>query len=673
MGPFGVIDGEGFDGSKVPIAGRITASALSRPQNGKTLLFVGSAFGGIWRSADLGRTWEPKSDREESLAIGALVADKDGIIYAGTGEANVAFRDLVVTGDRLIAGAKGRGLLRSFDQGDSWDLVGGDVFADAAFSQIAVLEDRRLIAATTKGLFVSDDRGLTWKKQRLGHEDLSASTSVVVNTKRHNVAFAAVWGQGVFRSEDAGSPMPTWKPVRDGLPLSNLGRIQLAWSEDDPESVFALVSTSDHVLRGLYESGDGGRVWRAVDGVPDLLNGEGFFHMLFGAHPWDSNVIYLGGGGKRGTHGSSLYRGTRNGGRWNFAPVGSNLHTDFISVTFDITEPRRIFVSSGGGLWRSDDNGESWVSCNGGLAVTQTTHIAQHPHRTDVLLVGTQDNGTLRHDAETGWHHVDGGDGGYVAIDQDDPKFFYDEFSGYRIARSEKAGIDGSFVPSHPLIGKVSSSFFAPFDLNPANQSEIALAADRLYLSGDRGLSWKKIPFDFIGPEEFIRSLRYANERTIYLGTSTGSVFKLLRSGTGWTVRRIAVGEDFGESVPINAFGLLPNSNGVLVAMESTRDAPLWKIEELPGSQTETLTNISGDGQKSRLSGPAYSVFSDGSFIYAGVRQGVWYSPDGGSSWYPAGNGLPNVPVFDIQKHPLRPLLRASTFGRGVWQLTLAD
>jgi hypothetical protein len=57
--------------------------------------------------------------------------------------------------------------------------------------------------------------------------------------------------------------------------------------------------------------------------------------------------------------------------------------------------------------------------------------------------------------------------------------------------------------------------------------------------------------------------------------------------------------------------------------------------------------------------------------LYVGADIGVWHSPDAGANWAPLQNGLPDAPVFDLQLHPTQRLLRAATYGRGVYELAL--
>ena len=58
--------------------------------------------------------------------------------------------------------------------------------------------------------------------------------------------------------------------------------------------------------------------------------------------------------------------------------------------------------------------------------------------------------------------------------------------------------------------------------------------------------------------------------------------------------------------------------------------------------------------------------------VYVGADIGVWHSDNRGQSWEPFENGLPDAPVFDLQIHPTQRLLRATTHGRGVYEIPLS-
>ena len=100
--------------------GLVTALAVN-PNNSK-VLYLGSAQGGVWRSADGGDTWVPIFDRQPCLGIGepagiAIDPANTGIIYVGTSS-----RDGSAEPDTI--GQPAKGLFKSTDGGASWIALG---------------------------------------------------------------------------------------------------------------------------------------------------------------------------------------------------------------------------------------------------------------------------------------------------------------------------------------------------------------------------------------------------------------------------------------------------------------------------------------------------------------------------------------------------------------------
>jgi hypothetical protein len=89
--PNGQTSSAASGGSRVNVTGRITEIVVD-PTSPSTM-YVATAGGGVWKTVDGGVTWSPKSDKEVSLAIGALaMAPSDSNrLYAGTGEGNIFY------------------------------------------------------------------------------------------------------------------------------------------------------------------------------------------------------------------------------------------------------------------------------------------------------------------------------------------------------------------------------------------------------------------------------------------------------------------------------------------------------------------------------------------------------------------------------------------------------
>src|SRR5262245_33687964 len=84
----GVISGLGMRniGPSVP-SGRVAAVAAVNT-GGKTLLYVGAASGGVWKSEDGGTNLKPVFDKESVQSIGAVTIDPKNpkTVWVGTGE-----------------------------------------------------------------------------------------------------------------------------------------------------------------------------------------------------------------------------------------------------------------------------------------------------------------------------------------------------------------------------------------------------------------------------------------------------------------------------------------------------------------------------------------------------------------------------------------------------------
>lgn len=682
LGPFAVPEGEAYDGRRVPVSGRVTSLALD--SGDAATLYLGSALGGVWKSADRGESWEPLSDREASLAIGALVTDpkRPGTLWAGTGEANLAFREQLVVADRPLSGHAGKGVLKSVDGGRSWRLRGEDVLDGAAFAELAVSphQPSLLLAATTRGLFRSLDAGETWGRLEAGLPSsgpLAMATSAVFHPSLPGVAFAAFWGKGVFRCEGMGEAGLSCRQLFGGLPLSNVSRIGLAASAAAPDTLFALIANADSFLRGLYISEDGGESWRSIPNAPDLLQGQGFFNLLLAAHPRQPGVLYLGGSGNRRDHPSSLYRAVRVNGEWRFIPLGSELHIDLHSLIIDPRDTDTLYAGTDGGAWRTRDAGRTWTACNYGLATLQFTRIDQHPSSPAYLLGGTQDNGTLIFRGGPVWDHGDDGDGGFVAIDRTRPEVVYNEFTLHKIARSEKAGEYGSFKPIYPEVKGSRSAFLAPFALDPGDPRTLALGLERVHLSKDSGETWTAITLDLsrgwtsARKVSAISSLLYPRSGLLYAGTTDGKVWRLSQAGGIWqsTDLTAAAGAPAADRY-VADFAVAPDDPDLLLVAFAGGEGPsLWRCHF--GADGAKWSPATGAGQGTLPAGPVFTIEADPrapSRLYAGLSEGVWVSLDGGASWRAFDEGLPRTSAFDLQVHPSLPLLRVATHGRGVWE-----
>src|SRR6185312_13522339 len=174
-----------------PLRGGWATSATGVPGKPDTF-YMGTADGGVWTTADAGRTWNPLFDHEGAASVGALaLAPSDpAVLYVGTGQ--VSARWDITSGNGIYRTGDGgrtwehRGLADSYDIGRLWiDPRNADVVLAAAQGHLFGPNAERGVLRTTDG-------GKTWSKvlfvdENAGAVDLSGDPAAP------DVLFASTW------------------------------------------------------------------------------------------------------------------------------------------------------------------------------------------------------------------------------------------------------------------------------------------------------------------------------------------------------------------------------------------------------------------------------------------------------------------------------------------------
>src|SRR5207248_3184804 len=92
-----------------------------------------------------------------------------------------------------------------------------------------------------------------------------------------------------------------------------------------------------------------------------------------------------------------MVRSVDGGTNWTFINTYdfNGYHPDVHSFAFDPTTPNRFYMTSDGGVHRSEDGGASYTDVSDGLAITQAWDIAIDQSVPDKTYLGTQDNGAV--------------------------------------------------------------------------------------------------------------------------------------------------------------------------------------------------------------------------------------------------------------------------------------
>jgi photosystem II stability/assembly factor-like uncharacterized protein len=267
-------------------------------------------------------------------------------------------------------------------------------------------------------------------------------------------------GDGVYKSTDAGKTWMHLEGLRDGQQIG-----QLAIDPKDPNRVFVAVTGHPYgpnKERGLYRSLDGGKTWKNVLFVDDKTGASevqidpqhpkivfaGMWQRQQG--PWENGSFNGPGGG--------LYRSDDGGDTWK-RQSGNGLPDDILQVQIAIapSDSRRIYAEVGTlhgtvMLMRSEDEGLTWV------------HAPDHDSRPEA--------------------RIGGGDVPVPVVDPKDPNTLY--VASVVTWKSTDAG-----KTWFGLRGAPGGDDYQNVFVNPNNTDIIALASDQgVIISQNAGKTW---------------------------------------------------------------------------------------------------------------------------------------------------------------------------------------
>jgi photosystem II stability/assembly factor-like uncharacterized protein len=641
-------------------SGRIASIAV-HPTN-PAILYIGAAQGGVWKSIDGGASWVPLTDTQCSLAMGSIAIDpvNPQILYAGTGE-------LHFSGDSYY----GCGILRSIDGGASWTQMGASVFdfttGGARVSRVAIdptsagsAGSTLVYAATSSGLFRSTNSGLTWTQTLAG-----IATDVVIDPVDPRILYSAIGAtsgsnqNGVYKSTDRGA---TWTPLTSGFPGGNTGRIALAIAPSSPSTVYAAIQDafggggSDGQLLGIYRTIDAGATWARLAASGADCASQCWYDLFLAVDPLDAAVVYFGG--------VLLYRSDDGGAL--FRNITRSIHVDQHTIAFDPTNPSTVFVGNDGGIFRTQNRGGSWTSLNTNLAITQFyAGVSAHPLDPNVVLGGTQDNGTLEFGGTTTWAVALGGDGGYTAIDYIDPTRAWAEtqwspnsgFSGPRL----RIGAAG-FGP--PMVTGINTAepalFIPPLVMDPVNPDILYFGTIRLYRTTNSGNLWTSLTNDLSKGTGRVSSIAPApsDPSVVYVGTNDGNVHVTRDSGATFTLRITGLPNRAVTDIAVDG----DDAATATLTMSGFGTGHVFRTTDYGVTWSDASGNLPDLPVNAALTHPGL-----GTDLYVGTDLGIFRSTNSGGSWTPFNPGLPNVAVFDLIYSSTTGIAVAATHGRGVF------
>ncbi|MCX6550896.1 MAG: hypothetical protein NTY02_07805 [Acidobacteria bacterium] len=654
--------------------------------------YYGSVGGGVWKSANAGRTWNPIFDSQPVASIGAIAVapSHPNVVYVGTGESDM--RDSI---------AFGSGVYKSIDAGATWTHVGLD-----ATKQIArVIVDPKnpaivFVAALgnaygpspDRGVFRSLDGGATWQKVLYKNDSVGA-VDLVFDPADSRVVYAAMWatrrppwfiyapsngpGGGIFKSVDGGT---TWLPLTAGLPTEGLGRIGLSISAANPRRVYAIVDAKDG---GLFRSEDAGATWAKISGDARIW-GRGWYFEKITADPKNADIVYVPN--------TSIYKSTDGGASWTpikGAPGGDDYHGLWIAPE----DPNRMITASDQGAVVTLDGALTWTSWYN-QSTAQLYHVAAD-YRFPYWVTGAQqDSGavgtpTRSLNAVISMHDwvglCAGGESGYTAPDPLHPEILF----GGTVTRCNVVTRIGQNVsPERGQAGPFRHAWTQPLVFSSADPHALYFANQYLYKTTNGGDTWTQLSPDLTREDPGVPSnLDAASAADAPADKRRGVIYTIAPSPVRAPLVWVGTDDGLVHVTPDNGKtwrnvtppALTPWSKVTMIEA-SHRDADT----AYAAVERHQLQDYEPYIYRTRDAGTTWQLITKGlprgiyvqtvkedtvrrGLLFAGTERGVFVSFNDGDDWQALQLNLPPTSMRDLAIHGDD--LIVATHGRGFWVL----
>lgn len=684
-------------------------SVVTDPTDAK-IVYLAVSGGGVWKctNADLltssDWTWTPITDGLPSssssgnVSVGAMtMSPTDHLtLYLGAGDA---------------FDAAGTGLYKSIDGGASWTaatLTGAT--PTRTCDLLALADGTTVLAGTNAGLMRSTDGGATfalvgggltagevWSVQQFSATELAC-------TVQDGTGAGSIW-----YSSDSGA---TW--TQAGLSgITTPSRMTVATSPASASQGWGIYEDSaGNIARGLMKTTDKGHNWTFV-AAPTVSGGlfqgtgaqmgtdggQGFYNHGIAVDPTNVNNVFVGAN-------LALYRTLNGGTSWQqmthwYGNLHVYAHADFHTTSWAKTGTKTLFIGNDGGLCIVRDPLRATIPSGSGTVASDPTfidnrrnkglasHLVYNLGSTSAttpagaqyeISLGLQDNGTrIRQGSgaalqtSSTFDDAIGGDGFGTVINQTDGTKMLGSVYYTSIQRSTDAG--ATFSAATTGITEANDSANAPFNPKIAlgqtstPDTVYTFTNAKVYKSTNWASNWAAM--SMTGFTGVVRNVNGARSSSAVGIAGSGGRFWITYNGSSWTGGTDITGGNFNTSY---IWFDTTNDQTVYGATVAASKTAHHLFKSVNGGTSWTFIDQTAGGADNGFPFgiPVHVIQNDPSShntLYAGTDFGVYRSTDAGATWVRYGTGLPMVATRDLYISSDGSVLRAATFGRGVWEM----
>ncbi len=611
------------------ISGR-TTTVRYHPTN-PSIIYIGAAFGGVWRSTNGGSNWVPMSDFEVSMSSGSIAIDptNPNIIYYGTGEATYSG-----------ASYYGRGILKSTNGGSTWTNYTSGLPSLTYCSRLVIrpgFPNQLFAAMGNGGLYKSTDAGVTWTQVVSGRCD-----DIVFSPNGAN-AYITGSGTGYRISTDGGLTFNPNGSVSMGT------RNHIAICRNVPSVLYIAVYSGSSIT--TWKSTNSGANFSQVAVGTNFSGSQAWYDFYMQVNPFDPNYAYVGSIDIwRTTDGGTSFQNITNG------YSGGYVHVDQHNMDFSPVNSDELIAVNDGGVWKSTDRGTTFTNMNVTLTLTQFYRIASDPSNVNHVMGGTQDNGTQRTLGTLNWSAAFGGDGGEVCFHSQNQQYILGETQNNGVRRSQNGGSSWSSATSG-LSG--SGAWVGPLISHPTTSGIFYTARQQVFRSDNWGASWTAISS---GTSGTIREMAISRSNpSVMYATSGSQIYKSTNAGTTYTNVTSGLPARTITSVYVHP----DSSNVAVISFSGFGAGKIYKTTNGASSWFSISGNLPDSPTNDVL---IYYPGTSTSIYYAAMDVGVFFTNNYGSSWIELADGLPNTVAMHLDYNQATNRLRIGTHGRSVWE-----
>jgi photosystem II stability/assembly factor-like uncharacterized protein len=632
-----------------PHRGGRTVGGCGVPQQ-PNVFYIGVNNGGVWKTTDFGRTWDPIFDDQPTGSVGdvAVAPSDPNIVYVASGE-GIQRPDLSV----------GDGVYRSSDAGKTWTHLGLAAGQQMGGLAIDPHDPNRVFVAVLghpygpnieRGVYRSIDGGKTWEKVLYKDENTGA-VQVTIDPVNPQIVYADLWAgrqgpwengawdgpnSGLFKSTDGGT---TWHQLTTGLPTpaEGLSRIGFCIAPSDPSRLYATVAAGP-TNGGIYRSDDAGESWKKLNSDQRFWGrGDDFAEVK--ADPKNKDIVY--------TADVVVWKSMDGGMSWNAfkgAPGGDDYHRLWINPD----HPEIMLVACDQGAIVTVNGGHTFSSWYN-QPTAQFYHVITDNAFPYNVYGGQQESGSIGIASRGNdgaitfreWHPVGVEEYGYVAPDPLDPNIIY----GGKVTRYDKrTGQIQNIAPEAVQSGQYRFLRTAPILFSPTDPHTLYFAGNVLFKTSNGGHSWQ-----VISPDLSRESWAVPASVGIY---NTDAVTKMARRGVIYTV----------APSPVDPLTIWAGTDDGLIHV--TRDGgKTWKNVTPPGINDWTKISLIEAGHSD--AGTAYAAVNG--IRIDDMHPHIYKTHDGGVSWTAVDAGLPEDPINVVREDPKSKGLLLAGSERNVW------